>query len=202
LTGSILLISGPSGSGKSSLCDALVKSIKNYYFSISTTTRLPRVGEEDGREYFFVSKEEFKKEIDNDNFLEWAIVHNNYYGTSKKEVLNLLRKGKLVIFDIDIQGMQQIKKSDISQYCTYVFITTKSKNELKNRLIKRNLDSIDVINKRIQTASKELSYLNMYDYCIVNDNFEDALLKLKNIVDLLPSKSSFFSKDFIDNWRV
>lgn len=107
--GAILIISGPSGCGKSSLLKKFYENFSNYYFSISTTTRLPRVGEVHGIDYFFVTKEEFEKDIEEENFLEYANVHNNYYGTSLKPIMKALGEGKLVIFDIDVQGHELVR---------------------------------------------------------------------------------------------
>jgi guanylate kinase len=200
LEGSVLLVSGPSGSGKSSLCNKLFEQ-KKYYFSISTTTRAPRAGEKHAKEYYFVSKNEFKQNIKDDKFLEWAVVHDNYYGTYKKPVLDALKNGSLVLFDIDVQGMVQIKKSEIAKYCTSVFITTKTEKDLELRLIKRGLDHIDTIQKRVQTAKQEMSYIDQYDYCIINDDFDTAFFQLKTVVKLLNIKGSSFNKSlFTNNW--
>ena len=156
--GAILLLSGPSGCGKSSLLKKLYTQINNYYFSISTTTREPRDGETDGVDYFFVTQEEFKKDIQRGNFLEWAEVHGNYYGTSLSPINEALQEGKLVIFDIDVQGFQQVidKLKDIT---TTVFITTPTLNELEKRLISRGTDTQEVIEKRLQNAI--LYYYNL-----------------------------------------
>jgi len=175
--GGILLLSGPSGCGKSSLLRELYKTINNYYFSISTSTRKPRDGEKHGVDYYFVSKEEFEKGIKEDNFLGDAIVHENYYGTSKKEVFEALKEGKLVIFDIDVQGHGFVRNR-LGDITTSVFITPPSLKELKNRLEKRSLDSKEVIEKRLENAIFEIESLNEYDYIIVNDDLENLLNSL------------------------
>ncbi|MCG3716776.1 guanylate kinase, partial [Aliarcobacter butzleri] len=123
--GAILIISGPSGCGKSTLLKEVYKNISDYYFSISTTTREPRVGEINGVDYFFVSKEEFEEDIKKGNFLEYAKVHDNYYGTSLKPIIQALNEGKLVIFDIDVQGHHLVRKK-MNDSVTSVFITTPS----------------------------------------------------------------------------
>jgi guanylate kinase len=198
--GAILLISGPSGCGKSSLLKEVYKVIDNYYFSISTTTRDPRVGEKDGVDYYFVSKDEFKKDIEDGNFLEWAEVHGNYYGTSLKPINNALEKSKLVIFDIDVQGFEQVVKL-LGDITTTVFITTPSIKELENRLYNRDTDSKEIIEKRISNAKKEIEYIDKYDYFIVNDNLELASKQLVSVALSSLVKASLFDKNkIVKNW--
>ncbi|MGB5866247.1 MAG: guanylate kinase [Arcobacteraceae bacterium] len=199
--GAILLLSGPSGCGKSSLLKEVYKVIDNYYFSISTTTRAPRVGEQDGVDYYFVSKEEFIQDIDDGNFLEWAEVHGNYYGTSLKPINKALEDSKLVIFDIDVQGFEQVieKLKDIT---TTVFITTPTITELEKRLYTRDTDSKDVIEKRISNAKIEIEYIDKYDYFIVNDNLEIASEQLVSIARSSLIKASLYNKkEIIENWN-
>ena len=126
MKGQILIVSGPSGSGKSTLLGRLLKEENDLYFSISSTTRAPRQGETEDVNYYFINKDEFKKGIDAGEFLEWAFVHGNYYGTSLKPVLKALKEGKIAIFDIDVQGFN-IAKSKFAENITSVFITTASK---------------------------------------------------------------------------
>lgn len=198
--GAILLISGPSGCGKSSLLKEVYKTIDNYYFSISTTTRDPRVGEADGVDYFFVTKDEFKEDIQNDNFLEWAEVHGNYYGTSLKPIKEALEQGKLVIFDIDVQGFEQVIKK-FTDITTTVFITTPSLNELESRLISRDTDSKEVIEKRLSNAKKEIEYIDRYDYFIVNDDLQLASKQLVSIATSALTKATLFEKkDIMKKW--
>lgn len=175
--GAILVISGPSGAGKSSLLKAASPRIGEYYFSISTTTRAPREGEVDGVDYYFVSKETFEKGIREDNFLEYALVHGNYYGTSLQPVYDALGQGKLVIFDIDVQGYA-IARKKIGNLMTSVFITTPSLEVLRARLQGRGTDDETVIARRLGNALREIEYLAVYDYLIINEAFEasaDAL---------------------------
>lgn len=200
--GAILLLSGPSGCGKSSLLKELYKVIKDYYFSISTTTRKPRNGEKDGVDYFFVTKEEFRRDIDDELFLEWAEVHGNYYGTSLKPINKALEESKLVIFDIDVQGFEQVieKLRDIT---TTVFITTPSIKELEKRLYSRDTDSKDTIEKRILNAKKEIEYIDQYDYFIVNDDFKIASTQLISVAQSALVKSSLYDKNsIINNWNI
>lgn len=194
--GAILLISGPSGCGKSSLLKKLYKEIQNYYFSISTTTRDPRVGESDGVDYLFVDKKEFEAGIKSGNFLEWAEVHGNYYGTSLQPIYKALDEGKLVIFDIDVQGFEQVieKLQDIT---TTVFITTPTLKELEKRLSLRGTDCAEVIEKRIKNAQKEILYTQKYDYLIINDDLDEAADQL-----ICVAKSALIKAKMYDNDRL
>jgi len=178
--GVVLVLSGPSGAGKSSLINKISNEIGEYYFSISTTTRPMREGEEDGIHYHFVSKEEFVKDIENDNFLEYATVHGNYYGTSLKPVRKALSEGKLVIFDIDVQGNMAIKNR-LGDITTSVFITPPSLSELKRRLDNRATDSKEVIDGRLKIATREIQRTSEYDFIVVNDKLEIAAEVLRQI---------------------
>ena len=171
--GAILVLSGPSGAGKSTIIDAAGSEIGEYYFSVSTTTREPREGEIEGVNYYFVSKEEFEKGIKAGEFLEYANVHGNYYGTSLKPVKEALKEGKLVIFDIDVQGHRLVREA-LGDLVVSAFITPPSLKELENRLKARSSDDLEVINKRLQNAKDEIKALNEYDFVIINDKLEDA----------------------------
>jgi guanylate kinase len=172
-SGAILVLSGPSGAGKSSLINKIFNDIGSTYFSISTTTRAKREGETDGVHYHFVSQEEFKREIDEEMFLEYALVHGNYYGTSLGPVKKALKEGKLVIFDIDVQGHDAVQNR-LADITTSVFITTPTLDELKNRLLRRSTDSTEIIAKRLDMATREVQRISEYDYLIVNDDLEAA----------------------------
>lgn len=198
--GAILIISGPSGCGKSTLLKEVYKNISDYYFSISTTTREPRVGEVNGVDYFFVSKEEFEEDIKNGNFLEYAKVHDNYYGTSLKPIIQALNEGKLVIFDIDVQGHHLVRKK-MNDSVTSVFITTPSLKVLEERLNNRNSDSLEVIEKRVKNAKKEIEFFDEYDYFIVNENLESASNELVSIANIARAKAKLFDKEkIVSNW--
>lgn len=178
----ILVVSGPSGSGKSTLLKKLFKEFKEeLYFSISSTTRSPRKGEVNGVHYHFVSFDEFQEGIKKDYFLEWARVHENYYGTSLKYTQEALSKGKIVIFDIDVQGFDIVKEK-LGEQVLSVFFTTKNKEELKKRLIKRNTDTIAQLEKRLENASDEMKELCKYDYLIINDDLEQSYQALRAIL--------------------
>lgn len=198
--GAILILSGPSGCGKSTLLKEVYKDIADYYFSISTTTRDPRVGEKDGVDYFFVTKEEFEKDIENGDFLEYAKVHDNYYGTSLKPIKKALEDEKLVIFDIDVQGHEIVRKK-LDSIVTSVFITTPSLKVLESRLNSRNTDSKEIIEKRIKNAKGEVEYFQKYDYLIINDNLEIAAKQLVCIANIARIKSKLFDKSkIISTW--
>ncbi len=194
--GAILILSGPSGCGKSTLLKEVYKEINDYYFSISTTTREPRVGEANGVDYFFVSKEEFEQDIKDDNFLEYASVHGNYYGTSLKPINKALEEKKLVIFDIDIQG-HELVRNKLDSIVTSVFITTPSLKVLEDRLNSRNTDEKVVIENRIKNAKTEVEYFRDYDYLIINDNLEEASKQLVSIANITRVKTKLFNKDMI-----
>ena len=198
--GAILIISGPSGCGKSTLLKNVYKDISDYYFSISTTTREPRLGEKDGVDYFYVSREMFEEDIKNGYFLEWAEVHGNYYGTSLKPIKKALGKGKLVIFDIDVQGHEIVRKK-LNDLVTSVFITTPTLDELEQRLYERNTDSKEVISKRLDNARQEIKSFQKYDYFIVNDDLKKASKELIAIANIARVKSKLHEKEvIIKNW--
>jgi guanylate kinase len=198
--GAILILSGPSGCGKSTLLKEVYKDISDYYFSISTTTRAPRTGELNGVDYFFVTKEEFEKDIANDDFLEYAKVHDNYYGTSLKPINKALEEGKLVIFDIDVQG-HEIVRTKLDSIVTSVFITTPSLTVLEQRLNTRNTDSVEIIEKRIKNAKGEVEFFQDYDYLIINDNLETAAKELVCIANIARIKTKLFNKErIVSNW--
>ena len=171
--GAILVLSGPSGAGKSTIINAASDEIGEYYFSISTTTRAPRLGEEDGVDYFFVTKEEFEEDIKAGNFLEYAQVHRNYYGTSLKPVREALEEGKLVIFDIDVQG-HRLVRAKMNNITTSAFITPPTLRELETRLRARCTDDESVIMNRIENAKEEIKAVGEYDFTIINDTVEEA----------------------------
>jgi len=166
--GAILVLSGPSGAGKSTIINAASADIGEYYFSISTTTRTPRVGEKDGVDYFFVSKESFEEDIKAGNFLEYAEVHGNYYGTSLNPVHKALSQGKLVIFDIDVQG-HRLVRAKMNDITTSAFITPPTLQALEIRLRARCTDDESVIVNRIENAKNEINALGEYDFTIIND---------------------------------
>ena len=200
-TGAILVLSGPSGAGKSSLINKISDEIGAYYFSISTTTRSMREGEIDGVHYHFVSKEQFESDIEEENFLEYAVVHGNYYGTSIKPVKKALKEGKLVLFDIDVQGHDAVQKR-LADITTSVFITTPTLRELKHRLTARGTDAQEIIDKRIAMAKREVQRICEYDYLVINDDLDEAAKVLVNIAKAARMKiPSIAINEFILEWE-
>ncbi|OQX76106.1 MAG: guanylate kinase [Epsilonproteobacteria bacterium 4484_65] len=184
--GAILVLSGPSGAGKSTIIQAASEEIGEYYFSISTTTRSPRAGEEDGKDYFFVTKESFEEDIKAGNFLEYAQVHGNYYGTSLKPVREALEEGKLVLFDIDVQGHRLVREK-MNEITTSAFITPPTLNELETRLRARCTDEILAVGE--------------YDFIIINDTIDDAAKKFVIVAKAARLKQSQEDEEkFITHW--
>ena len=178
--GSMLMIVAPSGAGKSSLVDALLKDDSGLKLSLSTTTRTPRPGEVDGKNYRFVSPEEFIRERDQGQFLEWAEVHGHFYGTSKPWIESQMEAGSDVILEIDWQGAQQIRK--LIPSVQWIFIFPPSIAALEERLRKRGQDDEATIQRRLAAAHVELQHAHEADYIVVNDSFEQALVDLKHIL--------------------
>ncbi|HHW02941.1 MAG TPA: guanylate kinase [Thermoanaerobacterales bacterium] len=178
--GMLIVVSGPSGAGKGTLCNLLLKRDKNLTLSVSVTTRLPREGEKEGINYFFTSVDDFQKRIKNNEFLEWAMVYNNYYGTPREFVEKQMNDGRDVILEIDIQGAAQVKKN--YPEAVFIFILPPDLEELKNRIVKRGSETADSVNLRMKSAREELKAIFMYDYTVINDNLENALLAMQSIV--------------------
>ncbi len=198
--GAILVLSGPSGAGKSTIINAASEEIGEYYFSISTTTRNPRVGEKDGRDYFFVTKETFEEDIKAGNFLEYAQVHGNYYGTSLKPVRKALEEGKLVIFDIDVQG-HRLVRAKMDDITTSAFITPPTLKELETRLRTRCTDDESVILQRIKNAKEEIRAVGEYDFAILNDTVDEAAREFVIVAKAARLKHSQEDEEkFITQW--
>ena len=178
--GVLTVVSGFSGAGKGTVMKRLIQKYDDYALSISVTTRKPREGERDGIEYFFKTKEEVEAMIENDEFLEYARYVDNYYGTPRFYVEEMLAKGKNVILEIEIQGAMQIKAKN--QEAVLVFVTPPSFEELRNRLIGRGTETADVIESRLKRASEEAEGMPSYDYILVNDQVEDCVDRLHQII--------------------
>ena len=176
----LLVISGPSGTGKGTICRALMAKNPQIKYSVSATTRLPREGEVDGVHYYFLTKEKFEDMLKRNGFLEHAAVYDNYYGTPKAKVMESLEKGEDIILEIDIQGALQLK--EVFPGGIYVFIVPPSLEELRERIEGRGTDSKDVIEKRLNCAGQELGYVDKYDYVVINDNIEKAVDIMEAIV--------------------
>ena len=202
--GLLIVLSGPSGAGKGTICSRLRAEMPNLTYSVSMTTRQPRVGEVEGVNYFFRDKEEFEELLKEDAFLEYAKVYDNYYGTPKKHVMDLLDQGKSVLLEIDIQGAMQVKErySDAS----FIYIVPPSLTELSARLRGRATDSEEVIDKRLSLACSELALAHRYDYIVVNDDLDEATEKTASILRAESCKISrnkekiqFIYKQYMDS---
>lgn len=175
-----LVISAPSGAGKSSVIRQLMQGNTTYGFSISTTSREMRKGEQDGVDYYFVSRDQFEDMIGQDMFLEWADVHGNYYGTSKKEIDRIAASQRIPILDIDVQGVKQVKP--LLPGAVFVFIIPPGYDELKKRLEGRGDTPQKDINLRLKNATDELQSYELFDYLVINDNLEKAVMSVRTIV--------------------
>ena len=180
--GNLIVISAPSGSGKTSLANRALEEIPKLRFSVSHTTRKPRPGERDQVEYFFVSEKEFEEMIGQGNFLEHARVYGNYYGTSRAFVDEQLSVGYDVLLDLDVQGAAQVKKSYPEAILVFVF--PPSLEVLKTRLKNRGLDDPSIIDKRLRIAKKEIQRYTDYQYVIINREIEESLVELKSIIQV------------------
>ncbi|MBU4377291.1 MAG: guanylate kinase [Candidatus Omnitrophica bacterium] len=178
--GKLFIISAPSGSGKTTLCELLKKKVPRLARSVSVTTRPPRRGERNGRDYIFLTKKEFEKRKRSGGLLEWARNFGRYYGTPKERVLKLLKSGKDVILAIDVKGAMKVKR--LYPGGVFVFIVPPSLHELKKRLKRRGTDGAKEIKKRIEIAQKEMSYLPMYNYAVTNESINKAVAKLEAII--------------------
>ena len=179
--GVLIVISGPSGAGKGTICKELIEKHDNIYISVSATTRLPRLGEVNGVNYYFLTKDEFKDKVENNGFIEYANVHGNYYGTPKLNVEKMLNEGKNVILEIDIQGALQVKEN--FEEGVFIFILPPSMEELKRRIIKRGSETEESLMTRFKNAYKEINYVSKYNYAVVNDTLDLAVSKVEAIIN-------------------
>ncbi|MBT1248600.1 MULTISPECIES: guanylate kinase [unclassified Thermosipho (in: thermotogales)] len=180
MKGTLIVVSGPSGVGKTSIISALLNKLDKVTFSVSCTTRPPRPGEIDGVDYFFISKEKFMEMRDNGEFLEWAKVHGNLYGTPKEFVVENIKKGYRIILDIDVQGALQVKKN--FDDAVFVFVAPPSYEVLRERLLKRGTENKQSMLKRLENAKWEMSQINAFDYLIINNDLEKSIVAMKSIV--------------------
>ena len=177
----MIVLSSPSGAGKTSLSRKLLEKNKNLFLSISFTTRPPRPLEVNESDYFFVNDEKFIDMLNKDEFLEHAKVFDFYYGTPKKPVMNALKSGKDILFDIDWQGTQQLMNS-VQDDLVKIFVLPPSAKELEKRLLKRNQDTDETVKNRMSKASDEISHYAEYDYIIINEDFDESLKKINSIL--------------------
>ncbi len=178
--GFLLVLSGPSGSGKGTISKALLEKREDIVYSVSATTRKPRNGEVNGENYFFMSEDEFKAMAENGGFLEHAYVHANYYGTPKDFVFKQIEKGEIVFLEIDVQGALQIKKN--YKEAVFIFLLPPTMDELRSRIIKRGTETEEDIKRRFSNAFKELDFVGEYDFFVVNDKVENAVADIESII--------------------
>ena len=175
----LFIVSGPSGCGKSTLVRLVMREVEGLEFSVSHTTRKKRETEQEGEDYYFVSKEEFQELIDGNLLIEWAVVHGHYYGTSRREIDRKAIQQSLLL-DIDVQGAQQVKEKH--KKAIFIFVLPPRYHELKKRLESRGQDSPQTIKNRLEMAKREIRSYPMFDYIIINDKLEDAAEELKSII--------------------
>lgn len=199
--GLAFVICAPSGAGKTTLVRRLIKDYPNFTFSVSCTTREPREGETQGRDYDFISKEEFKKRRDEGFFAEWAEVHGHFYGSPLGTINELLSQGSDLLFDIDIQGAEQLKHTIGDSF--FVFVLPPSREELKKRLMGRGTESEESLSQRLGNARKEIASADWFDAFIVNDNLDEAYEELKAAfvaATLTPRSKRRIVKEILEGW--
>ena len=195
--GTMVILSSPSGAGKTSLVNLLSKQ-NNFKISISHTTRKPRYGEIPNKDYYFVNDQEFKRLINNQEFIEYAKVFNNYYGTSRTPVIDNLNKGKNVLFDIDWQGADQIKNKKLDYKLVTFFILPPSKEILFDRLSNRDMKDKLIAEERMQQFERDVLHWINYDYVVINDDLEKCYLKIKNLINAeINDESKDYDPDYV-----
>lgn len=194
--GLLLVVSGPSGTGKGTICKDIVSNHEDINLSISATTRKPRVGEVEGKSYFFKTKEEFEAMVDRGEFLEYAMIYDNYYGTPKKAIFDELDMGRDVILEIEMQGAMQIK--EVYPQAVFIFVLPPSLQELRNRIVGRGTETDEQIEKRFNSAYDEIKLLGDYDYFIFNNIVEKSSEEILNILEVEKNKVKRYKKDILD----
>ncbi len=194
--GLLLVVSGPSGTGKGTICKDIVSKYEDINLSISATTRSPRVGEVEGRSYFFKTKEEFEAMVEKGEFLEYARIYDNYYGTPKKAIFDELDMGRDVILEIEMQGAMQIKK--VYPEAVFIFVLPPSLQELKSRIIGRGTETEEEIEKRFNSAYDEIKLLGEYDYFIFNNIVEKSSEEILNILQVEKNKVKRYKNNILD----
>ncbi len=179
--GTMLILSSPSGAGKTTLTKKIQQKYQNFKISVSHTTRKPRSNEVEGVDYFFINHEEFKKKIKKNEFYEYAKIFDNFYGTSRDSVNELLKNNNNILFDIACQGAQQLSKFKELKLIK-IFLLPPNKKELEKRLIQRNQDNSDIISKRLEAYDNDIHHWSDYDHVIINDNLEHCFLQIKKII--------------------
>ena len=195
--GIMVILSSPSGAGKTTLVNLLSKN-ENFEISISHTTRKPREGETPNKDYYFVNDNEFKRLINNQEFLEYAKVFSNYYGTTRTPIIDNLNKGKNVLFDIDWQGADQIKNKKLDYKLITFFILPPSKKVLQDRLFNRHMNDKFIVDERMKQFERDVLHWINYDYCVINENLNDCYTKIFNLINAeIENGSKDYDPDFI-----
>lgn len=197
--GILIVISGPSGAGKGTICKAFLEKNKNVKLSISATTRSPREGEVEGVNYFFVTKEKFKGMIDNGELLEHAQIYDNFYGTPKAAILENLEQGYDVLLEIEMQGAKQIK--EVYPEGVFIFILPPSLDELKSRIVGRGTETEEQINKRFGSAFEEICQIENYDYFIVNKDIDQSAKELSDMISAEKNKVHRYKNHIIEKFK-
>lgn len=195
--GNLIVISGPSGAGKDSIVDGLLKINKKVWLSISATTRSKRGNEQDGVEYYFLNKEEFEEKIEKNEFLEYAIYNGNYYGTPKDKIIEKINQGYDVILVIEIQGALKIK--ELIKEAIFIFVLPPNMEELKRRLINRNTEDKEKILKRFTIAYNEINEVTKYNYVVINDKLDEAIEKVNSIIISEKCRVDRIEEVYLDN---
>ncbi|HZK17859.1 MAG TPA: guanylate kinase [Clostridia bacterium] len=189
--GILLVISGPSGVGKGTVCNEIMKLRNDLFLSVSATTRIPRPGEAHGINYFFMTREEFLERCERGEFLEWAKVYGNFYGTPRDAVKEAIEEGRNVVLEIDIQGALRVKEK--IPEAVLVFIAPPSYEELKKRLVNRDTDKEEIISERLRSLGDEISYIKNYDYVVINDTVGEAVQKINSIIKAEKCRGRFYT---------
>ncbi|MDI6734870.1 MAG: guanylate kinase [bacterium] len=197
----LIIVSAPSGTGKTTICKKLLQTTPNLIFSVSMTTRQPRDNEINGRDYYFISHEEFKERIKKGDFIEWAQVYDDYYGTPKKALEDSVLAGMDMLLDVDGQGAMNIKK-EFKDRAVLIFIAPPFLEDLKTRLSNRMTDTSEEIEKRFLLAKEELRNISKYDYCVVNDDVGVTVGKLKSIITAEKNKVKRIGKGLLKKLEV
>ena len=197
--GILLVMSGPSGAGKGTICKALLNKNDQIKLSVSATTRKPRNGEVHGVNYFFIEKEEFTKMIENGEFLEYAQIYDNFYGTPKAAIIECLEKGQDVILEIEMQGARQIK--EVYPEGVFIFVLPPSLEELKSRIVGRGTETQEEIEKRFSCAFEEINQIVNYDYFIVNEDIEKSVSDVEAIICAEKNKVTRYKNNIIDKFK-
>ena len=197
--GLLLVVSGPSGAGKGTICKALLNKNDEIKLSVSATTRKPRNGEVHGVNYFFIEKEEFTKMIENGEFLEYAQIYDNFYGTPKSAIIECLEKGQDVILEIEMQGAKQIK--EVYPEGVFIFVLPPSLEELKSRIVGRGTETQEEIEKRFSCAFEEINQIVNYDYFIINEDIEKSVNDVEAIISAEKNKVTRYKNNIIDKFK-